>query len=180
MVSLKKSRFKVFKALGCFIGHLKTTIKHNIILSAEATCHRPQRIMRVSVCVYLCVNRGWTVLIELVSDDSGESHKKKEGMPKGSTGISFPLMSLSLSLPRPFSSNHFFLDQHSLVFVHCFLYESQKYWSFTKRPPFPTCTRNSLDRLSHTSHLLLSSIIKEGCMIVWTARSFFYHQKCSV
>lgn len=66
------------------------------------------------------------MLIELVSDDSGESHKKKEGMPKGSTGISFPLMSLSLS-PSPFFLQPFFLDQHSLVFVHCFLYESQKY-----------------------------------------------------
>lgn len=51
------------------------------------------------------------MLIELVSDDSEESHKKKEGMPKGSTGISFTLTSLSLS--TSFSSN-LFLDQRSL------------------------------------------------------------------
>lgn len=55
------------------------------------------------------MNGGWAVLIELVSDDSEESHKKKEGMPKGSTGISFTLTSLSPS----FSSN-LFLDQRSL------------------------------------------------------------------
>lgn len=82
--------------------------------------------MRVSVCVYLCVNRGWTVLIELVSDDSGESHKKKEGMPKGSTGISFPLMSLSLSLSLALFPPTIFFWISTLLFLFTVFYMSPR------------------------------------------------------
>lgn len=57
------------------------------------------------------------MLIELVSDDSEESHKKKEGMPKGSTGISFTLTSLSVSLPPPPLT--FFWSGALSFFIHC-------------------------------------------------------------
>lgn len=59
------------------------------------------------------------MLIELVSDDSGESHKKKEGMPKGSTGISFTLMCLSFSL-HLFPPTFFSLDRSSFFFFVLF------------------------------------------------------------
>lgn len=66
------------------------------------------------------------MLIELVSDDSGESHKKKEGMPKGSTGISFPLMSLSLSLSLTLFPPTIFFWISTLLFLFTVFYMSPR------------------------------------------------------
>lgn len=104
------------------------------------------------MCACVCVYGGWTVLIELVSDDSEESHKKKEGMPKGSTGISFTLTSLSLSLPL--SPLTFFWI--SALFFHSPLDSIeavlQKYCTSPKDFPLPkhTHTNLSIDRPTQT------------------------------
>jgi len=131
-----------------------------------------------AVCVRTCVSGGRTVLIELVSDDSGESHKKKEGMPKGSTGISFTLMSFSLPLPL-FPPTFFWISAlffHSLFFFPRWVTEILQLHQ--KTPPPSQHTRANLYRSSRTNHLQLGPL-KDWCSIVWTAQSVFNIKKGS-
>ena len=96
-------------------------------------------------------------------------------MPKGSTGISFTLTSLSLSLslsPSLFSPPTFFWT--SALFFHSALVSiegaSQKYCNSTKDSQ-PARTHTNLYRSSLTNHFLFWY-----CM---NSTICFYHQKCS-
>lgn len=111
------------------------------------------------------------MLIELVSDDSEESHKKKEGMPKGSTGIGFTLTSLSLCLSPSFSSNlfsgsplSFFIHRQIVLKVRPRNTGPLRKTSPPQRTPIHTHTNVSIDRPAQTICRL--ALLKDGCSIV--------------